>query len=641
MSDNHRTVLGLLACFLAIFLYMKFVMPRMQPKPEPGPSAPQQPARTPPPPSPSIGPATPTTSPASPTSRPAKAAPKVAALPAQEVKNDIICKTALFRVALTNRGGAIKSVTLSDFYLFPQDDPKPGQGDLKLVTEIEPGKLSLAMFGENDVGKLDSVVWEHVAGYTVPKGLLRKGFSKTAAQFRTVVAERGLEITKTFLFREPEKADDGKLRLRGRDIRLQIDVRNLLAEETSFAYRLRTAAGITPEPLFRTPEASSAAPLETRSSRDVAAVVCEQELNKSSLETFSAGKAPLRHDSPSAQLLYAGVKNRYFVAVVEPVASDRGLRAVHIEKIGENNVAATLELTAQQIAAGATASRQFLFLVTPRVAERLREYDQTHQFEALLDPGLLGPIKKVLTWLLNGFYSVIPNYGIAIVLLTLCVRALLHPLTLKSQKMAHKMQEIQPLIKAAKEKYKHDKQLQQQETMKIMREGGANPLGGCLPMLLQLPIFIGLWRSLYENASLRHAPFMLWINDLSKADSLVMFGSKVPILGQSFNLLPLLCAAVMVVQQKLTPKSADPQAQQTQKMMVFMPVLFAVMLYGMPAGLMIYFFCSSLFGLLEQQFIRRRLQAAAAAVPAASTSIPVEPKRQKPAPQKRKKRRRR
>jgi len=650
VSDNKRTIIGLLVCFLAIFLYMNFVLPRMRPKrPQPDPSppaAPKQPVRAttqpaaitqkpkPPAHAPTTPPAKATTQPAKATTQPAKAAPKVAALPEQTANDEIERKTELFHVVLTNRGAAIKSVTLRDFYMFPQEDPKPGEGDLKLITEIETGKFSLTMAGLNGAGKLDSVVWEYIDNGD-PKKLSRP------AQFRTRIPKLGLEITKTFLFREPERTPGSEDTRRGRDIQIKIDVRNMSEEEVEFAYRLRSAAGIVPEP-----DVPPIFPLEGRKSRDIVAVVCEKEHDGAfNLETFGSGKADdgaHRHGkSPRVQqLLYAGVKNRYFVAVLEALADDKEVGSVLVEKIGEHNVAASLELASQQIPAGGLASRGFMFAVMPRIPERLREYEK-HQFEALLDPGFLGPIKKALTWLLQTFYKAIPNYGWAIVLLTGCVRLLLHPLTLKSQKAAHKMQQIQPLIKAVKEKYKHDKQVQQKEVMKIMREQGANPLGGCLPMLLQLPIFIGLWRSLYENANLRHAPFMLWINDLSKADNLFSFDSALPIVGRSFNLLPLLCAAVMVVQQKLTPKSQDPQAQQTQKMMMFMPILFAFMLYGMPSGLMIYFFCSSLFGVAEQHLIRRRLAAAAAAVTTAPAPVPVEPKRQKSAPQKRKKRRRR
>ncbi len=636
-----------------MFLYMKFVLPWAQQSEstseEAAPTAPASP-QTPAPQNPA--PAVPTTQPAAPvnpTTQPAKVEQTISALPAQVVNDDIVVKTGRFRVVFTNRGAAIKSVTLLEFNRYPPGGPEPGQGNLELLTEIQPGKLSLAMSAGKGTDKLDTVAWKHVPNVPVPEGYA------AAVQFTTTSPERRLKFTKTFLFRQPVDGESGKAFVedkakegdwldgfvRGRHVELKIDVKNLSGVKTEFAYRLRSAAGIVPEPPYRKPEENPAPSLEQRASRDVEAVVGEQKKgDDADLETFAAGKESQRHDSVTKQLLYAGVKNRYFVAVVRPLAKSQ-LIAVHVDKIGENNVASTLELTTQEIPAGDTATRRFMFLVAPRMAGPLREYDAKYQFEALLDPGVLGPIKKVLTWLLSAFYSVIPNYGVAIILLTLCVRALLHPLTLKSQKAAHKMQKIQPLLKAAKEKYKHDKQLQQKETMKIMREQGANPLGGCLPMLLQFPIFIGLWRSLYENASLRHAPFFLWIEDLSKSDSLVMFTSDVLVLGKSFNLLPLLCATVMIVQHKLMPKSADPQAQQTQKMMMFMPILFAVMLYGMPSGLMIYFFCSSLFGLIEQQFIRRRLHAASAAeLPFGPASVPVETKKQKRSPQKRKKRRR-
>ncbi len=637
-------LLGVVICSAVIFLYMQVVSriwPPRQPAPtsttEPAESTPAQPAvispQAPPaaPATAPAAPAAPTTPAARPTTPPAKVV-TAPVLPEQPVKDDIVCETTRFRAVLTNRGAAIKSITLRDYYLFPQDDPQPGKGDLKLITEIEKDKFSLTMAAQDGVGNLDTVVWQYVPNCPVPEG-----FTK-AERFLTRLSERNLDITKTFLFREPEQAKDGSGPVRGRDIQIQIDVRNLGTEAASFAYRVRSAAGIVPEP-----DMPPTFPIEQRQSRDVAAVACGLESdNSAELEEFGIKKVKdgsYTYHSAKARLVYAGVKNRYFAAVLQPLTEQAGIRSVLLERISENNITASLDLTTEQIPAGGTGSRRFLLLVTPRLPERLREYKGYH-FGALLHQGMLGPIKKVLTWLLQMFHKVIPNYGVAIILLTLCVRGMLHPLTRKSQRAMFKMQKLQPLVKATQEKYKHDKRLQQQETMKLYREHGANPFGGCLPMLLQLPIFIGLWRSLYENANLRHAPFILWIQDLSKADNLFDLPAALPVLGSSFNLLPLLCAIVMVVQQKLSPKSKDPQAQQQQKIMMFMPVFFAVMLYSMPAGLMMYFLCSSSFGLLEQQWIRRGMQQASEAEPAPAP-VPVEPKRQKPAPQKRKKRRRR
>jgi YidC/Oxa1 family membrane protein insertase len=383
---------------------------------------------------------------------------------------------------------------------------------------------------------------------------------------------------------------------------------------------------------------------EHRPSRDVAALVATLEGEDVDLETYDADdveEEPVQHSTARGSALYAGVRNRYFSAVMKPLGEEGQIERVRIEGIGAHNVSAVLELVPERIKPGETLTREYLFFVGPRAPEALEDYAE-HRFEALLDYPWPSSIVRLLSWLLQVLRHVTPNYGFAIILLTIMVRGMLHPLTLKSQKSAHKMQQVQPLIAAVKEKYKDDKRQQQQEVMKVMREQGANPLGGCLPMLLQLPIFFGLWRSLYQNASLRHSPFILWINDLSKADNLIAFEQPLPFLGiTSFNLLPLLCAGAMLFQQSMAPKSEDPQAQQQQKMMKIMPLVFCFLLYGMPSGLMVYFLSSSLFGLGEQYFIRRRL-AAAAGADESGPGVPVEQKKergQKPAPQQRRKRR--
>ncbi len=645
MGDK-RSIIGLIVCFLAIFVYFTFVLPLIR-GPQPDQPPPQRPATRP---EPKAKPPehkqpvhVPTTAAAQATTGPAQAVTKIEKLPEQKVEDDIECETGLFRIVLTNRGAAVKSITLRDFYTFPQKNPQKGQGDLRLITEIEKGKLSLTMADVRGAGKLDTTVWEHVPNCPVPKGCSK------AVQFRAVIPERSLEVVKTFGLRDPEVKDG--VQRRGRDLQLEIVVKNHGDHPAMFQYRLRSAAGIVPEPqgppMYPGDLRRERTELEQRQSRDIEAVVGGLAGDEVKLETYSAGKVkdkPTTHTGQAARPIYAGVKNRYFAAVLEPLSSQDEISAVRIEKVGEHNVAATLEIASERIGPGVTSTKTFMLFVAPRIPDVLRDYPD-HHFEELLAYSWPRPITRLLSWLLRAFGKVTPNYGWAIVLLTILVRSVLHPLTLKSQKSAHKMQKIQPLISAAKEKYKHDKRQQQQEVMKIMREKGANPLGGCLPMLLQLPIFIGLWRALYQNASLRHAPFILWINDLSKADNLFSLSSPLPIIGRSFNLLPLLCAAAMIVNHKMMgTKSQDPQTQQQQKIMMIMPVVFAFLLYGMPSGLMVYFLMSSIFGIVEQRFIRKRLDALAAETVTESPAVPVEPKReqkrQKPAPHRRKKRRR-
>lgn len=623
MSDTQRALAGIVVCAVLLFAYAKFVAPMLTGKPgmpvAPAPEAPPaetlekgaeaEPAERPP----DTGEITAPSEPPAP-EQPAEL------LEEPELKDDITCETALFRVQLTNKGAAIKSVTLRDYKMFPERDDK-----LNLLTELEPGKYSLTMAQVDGLARLDEVNWEYVPDCPVPEGCA------DVAQFRTHSGKLGLEIEKTFLFRDP----DEKAGQPGRDIELRITMRSLNGEAVLLKYRLRSAAGIVPEPELPDPELEAAGTAVGRASRDVAAVVGKLAGDKAELQKYSVSGAAKKPRYDRGDAIYAGVKNRYFAAVLGPISENAGITSVLVDKIGEHSVTTDLTVVTQEVTPDGVTNR-FMFLVAPCDRKILQQYEGRH-FDALLGAGFLGPVKYVLTLLLGLFNDVIPNYGVAIILLTVCVRFALHPLTLKSQKSIHRVQKIQPLISAVKEKYKHDKRQQQQEVMKVMREQGASPLGGCLPMLLQLPIFIGLWRSLYENVSLRHAPFLLWMRDLSKPDNLVSFPSGIFLIGQSLNLLPFLCAALMIMQQKMAPKSTDPQAQQQQKIMMFMPAVFAVMLYKMPSGLMLYFLCSSLFGVLEQRYIRKRLDMATAASVAAS-AVPVEQKRQKATPQRRRKR---
>jgi YidC/Oxa1 family membrane protein insertase len=194
---------------------------------------------------------------------------------------------------------------------------------------------------------------------------------------------------------------------------------------------------------------------------------------------------------------------------------------------------------------------------------------------------LAGPILKLMKWL----YGLTHNYGVAIILLTLLVRLAVAPFNIASYKSMKAMQVIQPQVNLLKEKYKNDQATQQREMMKLMRENNANPLMGCLPMILQLPVFFALYRVLDLSLELYKAPFAFWIHDLSLKDP--------------YYILPVLMAGVMVVQQKITPSAMDPTQA---KLMLFMPLIFAGVMVAYPSGLTLYIFVSTLFG-IAQQFI--------------------------------------
>jgi YidC/Oxa1 family membrane protein insertase len=168
-----------------------------------------------------------------------------------------------------------------------------------------------------------------------------------------------------------------------------------------------------------------------------------------------------------------------------------------------------------------------------------------------------------------------------------------------------KMRELQEPIKKIQERFRDDRQQQSKEMMELYRKAGVNPLGGCLPMLLQIPVFIGLYYALQSSIALRQAPFMLWIEDLSVPETLFTLPGGFPV-----RLLPLLMCGSMVLQQKMTPSTMDPQ--QARMMMIMMPVMFTFLFYTFPSGLVLYWLVSNLLAIAQQVIINRRLSAAAA-----------------------------
>jgi YidC/Oxa1 family membrane protein insertase len=204
-----------------------------------------------------------------------------------------------------------------------------------------------------------------------------------------------------------------------------------------------------------------------------------------------------------------------------------------------------------------------------------------------VDFGVFGIIAVPILRGLQFFYKYIPNYGVAIIFLTLLIRMLTFPLQYKSFKSMKKMQVLQPELTKLKEKFKDDPQRMQKETMALFKRAGANPLGGCLPLILQMPIFFAFYKVLYEAVELVEAPFMIWIHDLSQKDP--------------YYVLPVLMAISMLLQQKFTPSTTTDDTQK--KIMMFMPVVFGFIMKDLPSGLVLYIFVSTLFGILQQMFV--------------------------------------
>lgn len=222
--------------------------------------------------------------------------------------------------------------------------------------------------------------------------------------------------------------------------------------------------------------------------------------------------------------------------------------------------------------------------------------------------GWFDVIAKPTLWLLNLLYDYCRNYGIAIILVTVLFKAAFWPISQKGMKSMKNMQKLQPKMVKIKEKYKNDPTRMNQEVMNLYKTYKVNPLGGCLPMVLQIPVFFALYKVLLQSIELRHAPFMLWISDLSAPDRLWL-GFDIPYLG-GLPVLTLLMGASMFFQQKLSPTTADPTQA---KIMQFLPVIFTFMFLNFASGLVLYWFINNLLSILQQVLINRETKKPEAA----------------------------
>jgi YidC/Oxa1 family membrane protein insertase len=209
--------------------------------------------------------------------------------------------------------------------------------------------------------------------------------------------------------------------------------------------------------------------------------------------------------------------------------------------------------------------------------------------ELSVDFGLLGIIAVPILRGLQFLYKYIPNYGVGIILLTLLMRIITFPLQYKSFVSMKRMQKIQPELNKLKEKYKEDPQKMQKETMDLFKKAGANPLGGCLPMLAQMPIFFAFYKVLGASVELVGAPFYFWIHDLSLKDP--------------FFILPILMTGLMFLQQKLTPSGTSDPTQK--KIMLLMPLIFGFIMKDLPSGLVLYICVSTVVGIIQQMLVFR------------------------------------
>jgi len=315
------------------------------------------------------------------------------------------------------------------------------------------------------------------------------------------------------------------------------------------------------------------------------------------------GMGPGAADDPetlTGNVEWAGAHTRYFLAAILPDnPRDASARFTPTEP-GER---ALLEVgfARAELPPGGGLDREYRVYLGPKELERLDAVGA--HLEEAIQKGWFPPLTRFFTWLLTASHKVVRNYGVAIILITIVVRLLLAPLMARQMRSMKRMSVLQPRMKEIQERFPDDRQKQSEAMMALYKEAGVNPLSmmtGCLPMFLQLPVFIGFYYALQGAIQLRQQPFVGWIDDLSQPEALfVIPGIDLPV-----RLLPILMGASMVAQQKLTPSTMDPA--QARMMLIMMPVMFTVMFYQFASGLVLYWFVSTLLGIGQQVLTNRK-----------------------------------
>lgn len=278
-----------------------------------------------------------------------------------------------------------------------------------------------------------------------------------------------------------------------------------------------------------------------------------------------------------------GFKQNYFITLIAPSPKDTTL----VMRRSPEQVIRSTQLTPVELKPGGSERLAYKLFLGPKIAKLLAPITPTATKAAGYGwlTFIAVPILKILTFT-NGLTG---NYGLDIIILAIFLKVIFIPLTHKSQQSMKEMQQLQPEVKRLQQKYKEDKQTLNREIMELYKRRKVNPFGGCLPMLLQLPVFFALYRAFYDAIELRHSPFVFWITDLADKDPTYI--------------TPLLMGATMYFQQKMTTVTADP-AQA--KMMSFMPIIFTLFFLGFPSGLVLYWLVTNVLGIAHQMYINKK-----------------------------------
>ncbi|HEY6872095.1 MAG TPA: membrane protein insertase YidC [Geobacteraceae bacterium] len=460
---------------------------------------------------------------------------------------EVVVDTDLYRAVFSSRGGTLKSLLLKKYH----DKAGPGGKEVALVAEQAPENFTLRSEAQGFAVDPAAVCSVNTDGFTVGKGEKR--------ELEFICAYQGTTLKKSYTIRGDSYGIDLNQQLVNTGTAKQEGVLRLVLTN-------------------QIPQDGK----ESRFEQHGPVTLAGKGVVALKVKDLEKGQKSYGND-----VRWTGYADKYFLSVVMAGTGSIGADTIRENKGYIENSISSLAITLNP---GESFSLPYKLYFGPKDLDILKA--QGNQLEEVIDLGWFSAVAKPLLYSLKFLYRYVHNYGIAIIIITVVIKFLFYPLTYKSYKSMKEMQKLQPKMAELKEKYKNDRDALNKAIMDLYQTHKVNPLGGCLPMLVQMPIFIALYRALMSSIELRHAPFMLWIQDLAAKDP--------------YYVTPIVMGATMFIQQKMTPSASMDPTQA--KMMMMLPVVFTVMFINMPAGLVVYWLVNNILTIAQQAYINRLLK---------------------------------
>ncbi|MBU0729078.1 MAG: membrane protein insertase YidC [Proteobacteria bacterium] len=476
---------------------------------------------------------------------------------------DITIETSLYTAVITESGGGVKSFKLKNYN--EALDPESGLKELIKTQAVR----ELPLFFTWGIEPTRAVV----PTFTADREHVSTSFGGTSTLTLTAPLASGLELTRILTFSDQDYKID-----------MAVEVRNT----TQQSYQGAPFLSLVNNPFS----------VNSKSDRFLfngPAVYLENVLEETKVDDII-------EDGPktmSGRISWVAYESTYFMCGIIP--ENPAGNSVTLSSLGDTKVSTVISAPVDILASGESKTYQYGIYFGPKKLSILKT--TSPDLHRIVNFGWFDVMAKPALYLLNFFYKYVGNYGLAIILVTVLIKGLFWPISHKGMKSMKTMQKLQPKMTKLREKYKDDKERLNKEMIELYKTYKVNPLGGCLPMVLQIPVFFALYKVLLQTIELRHAPFMLWITDLSAPDRLFI-GFDLPFLG-GLPVLTLLMGASMFMQQKMTPNTAaNPEMA---RVMMFMPVVFTFLFLNFASGLVLYWFVNNLLSMAQQYVINRQV----------------------------------